>query len=136
MPSDDEFPILFADDTEISLKKGNEEDLRAALETVFFNVNYLFHANRLIPYLGKLEFVVSGRSLRAVKRLSFKTINTGTSSIKRVDVFRYLGIYSDSTMSFKANINKLKATVFRNLGCLHREKFLLPYQIMRIYIFH
>ena len=65
-----------------------------------------------------------------MKRLSFKIISTGTSSIKRVDVFRYLDIYIDSTLSFKAHI-ALEATVSRNLGCLHRVKFLFPYQIMR-----
>ena len=102
-----------------------------ALETVAFNVNSWFHANRLIPNLEKSEFVVFGRSLRAVKRVSFKTISIGISSIKRVDVFRYLGIYIDSTLSFKAHINKLEATVSRNLGCLYRVKFLFPYRIMR-----
>ena len=131
MPSDDELPILFADDTAISLKAGNEEDLRMALETVAFNVNSWFHANRLIPNLEKSEFVVFGRSLRAVKRVSFKIISIGASSIKRVDVFRYLGIYIDSTLSFKAHINKLEATVSRNLGCLHNVKFLFLYQVMR-----
>ena len=55
MPSDDELPILFADDTAISLKAGNEDDLRMALETVAFNVNSWFHANRLIPNLEKSE---------------------------------------------------------------------------------
>ena len=48
MPSDDELPILFADDTAISLKASNEEDLRMTLEIVAFNVNSWFHANRLI----------------------------------------------------------------------------------------
>ena len=114
-----------------SLKAGNEKDLCMALETVAFNVNSWFHANRLIPNLEKSEFVIYGRSSRAVKRVSFKTISIGASSIKRMDVFRYLGIYIDSTLSFKAHINKLDATVSRNLGCLHRVKFLFPYQIMR-----
>ena len=113
------------------MKAGNEEDLRLAIETVAFNVNSWFHANRLMPNLEKSEFVVFGRSLRAVKRVSFKTISIGTFSIKRVDIFRYLGIHIDSNLSFKAHINKLEATVSRNLGVLHREKFLFPYQIMR-----
>ena len=70
MPLDyDELPILFADNTSISLKAGNEEDLRMALETVAFNVNSRFHANRLIPNLEKSKFVVFGRSLKAVKRV-------------------------------------------------------------------
>ncbi|KAK2723164.1 hypothetical protein QYM36_001741 [Artemia franciscana] len=107
MTSDNELPILFADDTAISLKAGNEEDLRMALETVAFNVNSWFNGNRLIPNLEKSEFVIFGRILRAVKCVSFKTIGIGASSIKRVDVFRYLGIYIDSTLSFKAHINKL-----------------------------
>ena len=131
MSSDDELPVLFADDTAISLKASNEEDLRMTLETVAFNVNYWFHANRLIPNLEKSEFVVFGRSLRAVKRVSFKTISIGTSSIKRVDVFKYLGIYIDSTLSFMAHIYNIKATVSRNLGYLHRVKFLFPNQIMK-----
>ena len=74
-----------------------------ALETVAFNRKFLVSCiNRLIPNLEKPEFVIFGRSLRAVKRVChFKTISIGTSSIKRVDVFRYLGIYIDSTLSFK-----------------------------------
>ena len=83
MPSDNELPILFADDTAISLKAGNEEDLRMALETGPFNVNSSFHVNRLISNLEKLELVIFGRSSRAVKRVSFKTISIGASSIKK-----------------------------------------------------
>ncbi|MFO7795213.1 MAG: reverse transcriptase family protein [Promethearchaeia archaeon] len=135
MPSGDELPILFADDTAISLRAGNEEDLRLSLETVALNVNSWFHDNRLIPNLEKSEFMVFGRSSRSVKRVSFQIINIGASSIKRVDLFRYLGIYIDSTLSFKTHISKLKATVSRNLGCLHRLKFLFPYQIIRTLYF-
>ena len=127
----DESPILFADDTEISWKAGNEKDLRMTLETVPFNVNSWFHSDRLVPNLEKSEYVVFGRSLRALERVSFKTISIGTSSIKRVDVFRYLGIYIDTILSFKAHINKIEATMSRNLGCLHKVKLLFPYQIMR-----
>ena len=42
MPSDNELPTLFADDTAISLKAGNEKDLWMALESVAFNVNSWF----------------------------------------------------------------------------------------------
>ena len=59
-PSDDELPILFADDTAISLKAGNKEDSRMVLETTAFNVNSWFHANRLISNLEKSEFRVFG----------------------------------------------------------------------------
>ena len=102
-----------------------------ALKTVAFNVNSWFHVNRLIPNLEKSEFVFLGRSLRAVKRVSFKAISIGTSSTRGVDVFRYLCIYIDSILSFKAHINRLEAIVSRKLGCLHRLKSMFPYQLMR-----
>jgi len=87
---------LFADDTAISLKAGNEEDLRLSLETVALNVNYWFHENQLIPNLEKLI---------------------------------------DSTFLFKVYISKLVATLSRSLRCLHRIKFLFPYQIVRTFYF-
>jgi hypothetical protein len=45
MPSEEELPILLADDTAISLKMDNEEDERLSLETVALNVNSWFHDN-------------------------------------------------------------------------------------------
>jgi hypothetical protein len=45
MPLEEQWPIMFANETTISLKMGNEEDLRLSLKTVALNVNSSFHAD-------------------------------------------------------------------------------------------
>jgi len=73
--------MLFENNRAVNLKSSNEEDLKAALETVAFYANSWFHANRLKSKLEKSELVIFGRGLRAAKLLSFKIISIGTSLI-------------------------------------------------------
>ena len=81
------------------------------------------------------EFIVFGRASRSVRHVLFRTLIIGVFATERVDVFRYLGTYIDSALSFKAHINKHVVTVYRNLGCLHRWNFSVSKPHLEYFIF-
>ncbi|XP_065583198.1 glycine receptor subunit alpha-2-like [Artemia franciscana] len=124
MPLDDELPILFADDTVISLKAGNEEDLRAALETVAFNDedNYILKYRQLflqyiVDMYAKIEserllyFRLNPTKLRSEQYIHLRdaVVNDGnTTNVGRLTIFpslhtgspRHMHEYTQDAIAF------------------------------------
>ena len=128
--------IMFADDTAASLKAPTLVALKEKLMEVAKSITNWFQINKLVPNFDKIVFIIYGRSNQKLKNLSLNKITIDNDhEIKRMYTAKYLGIVFVPTMNFKTHISLLRLKFSRNIGMLHRLKFLFSYKVLRILYF-
>ena len=132
LPQDSSLAVIFADDTAVTVKAKTPSLLAEKMVTAMNSLNKWFACNYLAPNFSKTEFMIFGRSQRAVDKITIDELIVNQSRIKRVNSFRYLGIILDELLSFRKHSDHLRLKLAHNLGCLHRMKHVFPFSILKI----
>ena len=100
----------FADDHSVrkSFKAGNRQrecETKAKLENCLFNIKNWMDQTRLKMNPAKTKFIYFGNT-RQLQKCTISSINVAGNLILRSDIVRYLGVWMDSTLSFKTHITR------------------------------
>ena len=109
--------LLFADDTAILYSAPCVNDLQAAVSSSFPKILDWLHANRLSLSASKTFYQVFSQS-----PTDDIVIAANKTLLKRVETVKYLGVLIDDDLRFKSHIDKVSATVSRNLGIISRAR--------------
>lgn len=111
-------PRLFADDSALFYPGSNSETIMRQMEEDLQILLAYFNTNLLSLNLSKtkLLFFHSPR-----KKIVYNSnVRIGTNIIERVDYFKYLGIFLDTTLSWKNHINHVEKKVASLCGIMRR----------------
>ena len=122
---------MFADDTNLSKKFQNTDELCMELIPAFANICKWLMANKLSLKTVKTEFMVIGTSQR-VGQLDIAPETTPYAlfvkgaSIRRVKQVKNLGLIIDENLTWDHHVNYISQKMKRNLGILKHMRKTLP----------
>ena len=124
--SSDKFNFsMFADDTALSLKGKNPDQLIRIANEELKNVSKWLLANRLTLNYNKTQWMFFTSS---VKEYVFESdcIKIDNMVISRCFEFKYLGIILDSKLKFDKHIDYIGKKISRSIGIFYRLRNLIP----------
>jgi hypothetical protein len=124
---------LFADDTAIFYPWVEVMELVKSVQADLTRLKRYFSADKLTLNADKTSYLVF-RAL-SKKLLDMPPLFYGTSSIKRVNETKYLGLYKDEQLNFKRHIEKLRGKITPMFGMLYKLKFYFSSRILKL-IYH
>ena len=119
----------FADDTAGTVSGKSCEELVVNLTSTYNRLSTWLSDNRLLLNRKKTKFVVysrAGHKFPDIESVSLSA-NEPESVIERVVSIRYLGVVFDENLSWKEQINQVRAKSARGVGTMCRLKNLLPF---------
>ena len=123
--------ILFADDANIYIQGPDPSELIIIANSELFNLYKWCIANRISMNSLKTLFLLFGNV--PPKSLPVLTIKSGISYevIKRAKNVKFLGIFYEENMSFKAHINHLVQRLSRTSSLIYQLKEFLPSFVLK-----
>ena len=129
--------LNFADDTLLytTLKKNTYKRDNAYLNTELENVSKWLMDNKLKLNVNKTRYMLfhSGK-MDIWKKINFDII-IGSSTIKKVNNYKYLGVTIDSNLNWSEHIEALKTKLLKTIGILYKTRYYLN-QNSLYYIFN
>lgn len=119
--------VLFADDTNIFFTNSSWTSLIEIINKELSKVNKWFIVNKLTLNIDKTNFIVF-KSHRKI-RPTLGTISLDGIPITEVDSIKFLGVYIDKHLTWKAHINYIASKVAKNIGIISRVARILPRDI-------
>ena len=95
---------MFADDTNITTKGSNVEDIQTRLNDDLEQIHQWLLANKLILNKDKTEYMIIGSRQRLSKIETDPVIELGETKIKRVKYSKTLGIIIDDQLLWKKQV--------------------------------
>ena len=122
--------ILYADDTNIFISNPNLESLCNIANRGLSQVCEWFRANKLSINIRKCNFMIfhNGKKFCA-NDICIKINNV---VLPRVDKVKFLGVYLDSSLSWKYHISEVESKVSKSIGIIYRIKNLVPRFVLRM----
>ena len=119
----------FADDTAVSVSGKFREELVVNLTSTYDGLSTWLSDNRLLLNRKKTKFIVYRRTSHKFPDIESVSLsaNEPESVIERVVSIRYFGVVFDENLSWKEQINQVRAKSARGVGIMCRLKNLLPY---------
>jgi len=96
---------LYADDTVMIIAEKSAEILENKLNIELSKAENWLSNNKLTLNIKKTMYMIFGNK-RKLNRLKELNIQIGTEKIKRTEIYKYLGVYFDSQLSWKEHIKK------------------------------
>ena len=91
-----------------------------------WNISHWFNSNKLSLNTDKIIFILFHKvRQRDNIPLVLPTLKINNTFIKRVDRIKFSGVLFDEKLRWKNHINLIENKISKNLGILHRTKFLL-----------
>jgi hypothetical protein len=113
--------ILFADDTTIIYSQNNFDDLIRNVNAEMIQLCDWFSANKLSLNLDKTNYIIFNQP--KIYKKTFSITMCGTT-IERVNVCKFLGIYVDEKLNWKKQIEHTRNKLARTLGIMYRTSYL------------
>ena len=133
--SDIFFTILFADDVKFSLSGKNPNELVQIANTELQKLYVWCLANRVsINILKTYHMIFSNRPPTNTPPLVIKSLLT-YEVIQRVNVFKFLGVYYDHNLNFKAHISHVTSRLASLSSLFYRLKDSVPEFVLKC-IYH
>ena len=131
------YSILFADDSTLSLTGRDPEQLIALANLEMQKFHLWCTANRLTVNTSKTFYILfSNRHVPDLPPLTIKS-NFTYDVIARVENIKFLGVYHDERMNFKAHINLLSQRLSRIAALLYQVRDVMPdFVLKKMYIAH
>ncbi|CAB4031178.1 Hypothetical predicted protein, partial [Paramuricea clavata] len=95
---------MFADDTNITTKGSNVEDIQTRLNDDLEQIHQWLLANKLTLNKDKTEYMIIGSRQRLSKIETDSVIELGETKIKRVKYSKTLGIIIDDQLLWKKQV--------------------------------
>ena len=122
--------VLFADDTTLSFKNANINELFKICNIEMANFSKWAVANRLSINTEKTFYcVVSNRNLNYN---SYPNVLLDGQNIDRVEKLRFLGVIFDDQLKFNHHIDFISKKVSKSTGILNRIKNHVPHSILKL----
>ena len=119
-------PIMYADDTNVFYSHGNIKFLFETVNKELNNVSEWFKANKLSLNTKKTEYTFFHKlSKKGNIPLLLPKLKMDNSIIKRTDQIKFLGVIIDENITWNNHINIIENKISKNIGAMHRAKFLL-----------
>jgi hypothetical protein len=125
-------PILFADDTSIIVSNSNPEKFKSNINLVLKETSMWFNSNFLTLNCDKSHFIQF--LLKKHKELDLQII-ANNSVISNINCTKFLGIYIDSSLSWKNHIMDLSSRLNKAFYAIRAIKPLMSLNAMRM-IYH
>lgn len=126
-------PRLFADDTALFYPNINPEVIIASMSDDLRLLQNYFACNLLSLNLQKTKYMIFRSPRKAAPNTTGLII--GSDTIEKVDSFKYLGLYLDSTLSWDYHINKVANKTSSMCGILKRLSSFLPRKALLLFYF-
>lgn len=120
--------ILFADDTNLFVNGDNIDELCLILNRELDKLNTWFIINKLSLNVSKTNYMIF--SYKAISNNI--CIKFNCSSIERVRVTKFLGIWIDDKLNWKEHITRIKNKLSKSIAIMHKSKHLLDNQSLYI----
>ena len=117
---------MFADDTNITTKGLNVEEIQTRLNYDLEHIHQWLLANKLTLNKDKTEYMIIGSRQRLSNIEIDPTIELGESKIKRVKHSKTLGIIIDDQLLWKKQVETTVSKVSKGIGMLRRIKSCVP----------
>ena len=92
--------ILFADDTDISVKARDSTKLIGNLIVTTTSIYRWFGSNNVVPNFTETELIVFGHSKHTSQFISCQKLQVSQNNIRRVQSYRYSGVFLDPLKFF------------------------------------
>ena len=121
--------LLFATDTTVITTAKTAQLLEKSMRESVDKIVTWLRVNKLRINISKSNFVFFSRS--PVFYPWMKELNRSNGAIKRTVSFKYLGIVTDETVSFKQHVTLTSKILARNLGIMKKLKHFVPKSVLR-----
>jgi len=108
---------MFADDLSITCFNKNLDDLINDLSKIMESLDIWCRERDLIISYAKTKYMIFSKT-SLCKLLDIPTLSCNGNIIERVDNFKYLGIFFDSSLSFKFHFDYVCSRVSSAVGCM------------------
>ena len=123
--------LLYADDTALYYSHGDPSEIETVLNRELSVISKWFQSNRLTLNAKKTKCMLFGTSKR-LKNSNRLVIKIADETIEHVNVFKYLGVYLDSVLSFSDHFDHLSSKINSRLAILGRASRYLNTKLLLI----
>jgi hypothetical protein len=117
------FPLLFADDSNLFFEGENISDIANNVNTDLDNIVEWLYANKLSLNIKKTHYIIFSRNKAEPSDVDIKIKG---SPIYRVYSTKFLGVFIDSKLNWKAHIDYIATKLSKCIGILNKAKSNLP----------
>ena len=119
---------LFADDTNIYYESDSIQDLEKTINKELHKLYLWLNVNRLSLNIYKTNYIIFHHYNKPMKE--HITIKINKKAIKEKEFIKYLGVFIDSTLSWKHQISNISEKISRSIGIMYK---LRPFYIIMFY---
>ena len=116
---------MYADDTNVFIKKKNVNTLYARAQDELINIAKWLSANKLTLNVNKTMFIMFASRKKRIQANDSLKLCFYKNSIKRVESISFLGIILHKDLSWKPHVLALLQKVRRNIGILFKLRLYL-----------
>ena len=121
---------LFADDTGLFVKGKSLDSVMKASQQILANLEEWFKHNKLSVSVAKCGFLVFHGKNRPLPN-NIKPLYLNGVEIKRLDVFRYIGLLLDPTLSWKPHVENVVNKLNTFFGIFSHIRNKIPQHLVR-----
>ena len=125
----DAVPIMFADDTNITLSAKTIANLKLAVTSELNNLTCWLRANRLSLNVAKTELMIVGSLQRLNSQCEEIEISIDDRTIKRVDHTKSPGLTIDAQLSWSKHVDEICKKASSAIGALKRVRLFIPTEV-------
>ena len=120
---------LFADDTNIYYESDPLQELGKTINKELQKLYLWLNVNRLSLNIDKTNYIIFHPYNKPMKE--HITIKINKNAIKEKEFIKYLGVFIDSTLSWKHQISTISKKISRSIGIMYKLRPFLPSKVMR-----
>ena len=120
---------LFVDDTNIYYESDSIQDLGKTINKELHKLYLWLNVNRLSLNIDKTNYVIFHPYNKLMKE--HITIKMNKKAIKEKEFIKYLGVFIDSTLSWKHQISNISKKISQSICIMYKLRPFLPLKVMR-----
>ena len=120
--------ILYADDTVIYYSSTDMLDLESKLNSDSATISNRFSSNLLTLNISKCNLVIFGNSHR-LKLVNDVSLKVNSTAIDRSDLFKYLRVVINQTMSWSGHIDSISTKINQRIGMIREYDIFCLYML-------
>ena len=125
--------LLYADDTALYISNNNLDTIEVDMQLDLNNFVKWCNQNALTVNVKKTKYVLYGTS-HMLRRARSLTLKMGSDNLCREHVYKYLGIYLDSTLNFNKHIDYIRKITSHKIVILSKiRRYINRYTAIHIY---
>ena len=120
---------LFADDTNIYYESNSIQDLEKTINKELNKLYLWLNVNRLSLNIDKTNYIIFHPYNNPMKQ--HITIKINNKAINEKEFIKYLGVFIDSTLSWKHQISNISKKISQAIGIMYKLRPFLPLKVMK-----